>query len=144
MERREGEKVLEPSLLAGIVFDACSESMTPTHAVKERTQYRYYISRHLIIGRCVGQFPTSAGPGGESRGPRHRPPARSLDRSRPIRECDLEWRTRCADAEEFEGRGGGAVISLGTSADRDAPRLYTARFSSRLKFTLSVSTLMSA
>ena len=53
MERREGEKVLEPSLLAGIVFDACSESMTLTHAVKERTQYRYYISRHLIIGRAL-------------------------------------------------------------------------------------------
>ena len=50
MERREGDKALEPSLLAGIVFDASSEPMTPTHAVKKRTRYRYYISRRLITG----------------------------------------------------------------------------------------------
>src|SRR5271157_3750635 len=39
MERREGDRALEPSLLAGIVFDACSEPMTPTHAVKKGTRY---------------------------------------------------------------------------------------------------------
>ena len=50
MERREGDKALEPSLLAGIVFDASSEPMTPTHAVKKRTRYRYYTSRRLITG----------------------------------------------------------------------------------------------
>ncbi len=50
MERREGDKALEPSLLAGIVFDASSEPMTPTHAVKKGTRYRYYISRRLITG----------------------------------------------------------------------------------------------
>ena len=50
MERREGDKALEPSLLAGIVFDASSEPMTPTHAVKRGTRYRYYISRRLITG----------------------------------------------------------------------------------------------
>jgi site-specific DNA recombinase len=48
IERREGDKALEPSLLAGIVFDASSEPMTPTHAVKKGTRYRYYISRRLI------------------------------------------------------------------------------------------------
>jgi site-specific DNA recombinase len=48
MERREGDKALEPSLLAGIVFDPTSEPMTPTHAVKKGTRYRYYISRRLI------------------------------------------------------------------------------------------------
>jgi site-specific DNA recombinase len=47
-ERREGDKALEPSLLAGIVLDASSEPMTPTHAVKKGTRYRYYISRRLI------------------------------------------------------------------------------------------------
>ena len=41
---------MEPSLLAGIVFDASSEPMTPTHAVKKGTRYRYYISRRLITG----------------------------------------------------------------------------------------------
>jgi len=48
LERREGDKAIEPSLLTGIVFDASSESMTPTHAVKKGTRYRYYISRRLI------------------------------------------------------------------------------------------------
>jgi site-specific DNA recombinase len=47
-ERREGDKALEPSLLAGIVLDASSEPMTPTHAVKKGTRYRYYISQRLI------------------------------------------------------------------------------------------------
>jgi site-specific DNA recombinase len=50
IERREGDKALEPSLLAGIVFDASSEPMTPTHAIKKGTRYRYYISRRLITG----------------------------------------------------------------------------------------------
>ena len=50
LERREGDKALEPSLLTGIVFDASSEPMTPTHAVKKGTRYRYYISRRLITG----------------------------------------------------------------------------------------------
>ena len=50
IERRGGDKALEPSLLAGIVFDAGSEPMTPTHAVKKGTRYRYYISRRLITG----------------------------------------------------------------------------------------------
>jgi site-specific DNA recombinase len=49
-ERREGDKALEPSLLTGIVFDAGSEPMTPTHAVKKGTRYRYYVSRQLITG----------------------------------------------------------------------------------------------
>jgi DNA invertase Pin-like site-specific DNA recombinase len=48
MERREGDKALEPALLTGIVFDARSGPMTPTHAVKKGTRYRYYISRRLI------------------------------------------------------------------------------------------------
>src|SRR5271165_3864774 len=53
MERRDGDKTLEPSLLAGIVFDASSEPMTPTHAVKRGTRYRYYISRRLITGPAL-------------------------------------------------------------------------------------------
>jgi len=58
-ERREGDKALEPSLLAGIVLDASSEPMTPTHAVKKGTRYRYYISERLITrpatDSCRGQ-----------------------------------------------------------------------------------------
>jgi site-specific DNA recombinase len=56
MERREGDKALEPSLLAGIVFDASSEPMTPTHAVKKGTRYRYYISRRFITGPASDSF----------------------------------------------------------------------------------------
>jgi site-specific DNA recombinase len=56
MERREGDKALEPSLLAGILFDASSEPMTPTHAVKKGTRYPYYISRRLITGSATDSF----------------------------------------------------------------------------------------
>ena len=52
-ERRKGAEASEPSLLAGILFDANSDPMTPTHAVKKGTRYRYYVSRHLITGTAV-------------------------------------------------------------------------------------------
>jgi len=35
-------------LLAGVLFGAEGEAMTPTHAVKKGVRYRYYVSRHLI------------------------------------------------------------------------------------------------
>ena len=35
-------------LLAGVLFDAEGEAMTPTHAVKKGVRYRYYVSRRLI------------------------------------------------------------------------------------------------
>lgn len=40
----------QPSLLTGLLLDAKGEPMTPTHAVKKGTRYRYYISRHLVTG----------------------------------------------------------------------------------------------
>ena len=61
LERREGDSAIEPSLLTGIVFDASSESMTPTHAVKKGTRYRYYISRRLITGPAADRFDTVSG-----------------------------------------------------------------------------------
>jgi site-specific DNA recombinase len=54
VERREGSSAIEPSVLTGLVFDAHSEPMTPTHAVKKGTRYRYYISRRLVTG-TVGE-----------------------------------------------------------------------------------------
>ena len=54
LERREGDKAIEPSLLTGLVFDAQGEPMTPTHAAKKGTRYRYYVSRRLIIGGDEG------------------------------------------------------------------------------------------
>ena len=38
----------EPSLLAGLLFDETGERMTPTHANKRGTRYRYYVSRALV------------------------------------------------------------------------------------------------
>ena len=35
-------------LLAGVLFDAEGEAMTPTYAVKKGVRYRYYVSRRLI------------------------------------------------------------------------------------------------
>ena len=48
VERVARSKAREPSLLAGLVFDANGERMSPTHAVKKGTRYRYYVSQSLI------------------------------------------------------------------------------------------------
>jgi site-specific DNA recombinase len=50
--RRSSPKLLRSArlLLAGLVFDESGERLTPTHAVKKGTRYRYYVSRSLIIG----------------------------------------------------------------------------------------------
>ena len=41
---------MQVSLLSGILFDARGERMTPTHATKNNTRYRYYVSRSLLAG----------------------------------------------------------------------------------------------
>src|SRR5438034_1829640 len=45
--RRRADAV-EPSLLAGVLVDACGERLTPSHAVKKGRRYRYYVSGALI------------------------------------------------------------------------------------------------
>jgi DNA invertase Pin-like site-specific DNA recombinase len=47
-ERSSGTRSRQPSLLAGILFDPDGYRMTPTHAVKSATRYRYYVSHSLI------------------------------------------------------------------------------------------------
>ena len=47
-QRNEGGKTRQPSLLAGMLFDGDGKRMTPSHAVKKGTRYRYYVSRSLI------------------------------------------------------------------------------------------------
>jgi site-specific DNA recombinase len=47
VERSTGGRAKHPSLLAGLVFDAASERLTPTFAVKKGTRYRYYVSASL-------------------------------------------------------------------------------------------------
>ncbi len=40
-----------PSLLTGLVYDGAGERMSPTHANKKGTRYRYYVSQSLIKNR---------------------------------------------------------------------------------------------
>jgi len=47
-ERNAGIGTRERSLLTGMLFDRDGNRMTPTHAVKKDTRYRYYVSRPLI------------------------------------------------------------------------------------------------
>jgi site-specific DNA recombinase len=47
-QRNDGGNTRQPSLLAGMLFDGDGNRMTPSHAVKKGTRYRYYVSRSLI------------------------------------------------------------------------------------------------
>src|SRR5690349_546919 len=47
-ERNAGTGTREHSLLTGMLFDRDGNRMTPSHAVKKGTRYRYYVSRPLI------------------------------------------------------------------------------------------------
>jgi len=48
VERATGERMLNPSLLAGLLYDGQGHRMTPSHAVKNGMRYRYYVSQPLI------------------------------------------------------------------------------------------------
>jgi len=50
VERDTGSDAKYPSLLAGLAFNETGERLTPTHAIKKGTRYRYYVSRSLIVG----------------------------------------------------------------------------------------------
>jgi len=50
VDRATGVDAKYPSLLAGLAFDESGERLTPTHAVKKGTRYRYYVSKSLITG----------------------------------------------------------------------------------------------
>ena len=50
VDRETGSYAKQPSLLAGLTFDETGERLTPSHAVKKGTRYRYYVSRSLILG----------------------------------------------------------------------------------------------
>jgi len=47
-QHNDGGKTRPPSLLVGMLFDGDGNRMTPSHAVKKDTRYRYYVSRSLI------------------------------------------------------------------------------------------------
>src|SRR6267143_383320 len=48
VEHATGGRTKSGSLLAGLLYDGDGQRMTPTHAVKKGTRYRYYVSRSLI------------------------------------------------------------------------------------------------
>jgi site-specific DNA recombinase len=50
IHRTNGTSSREQSMLTGILFDAYGGKMSPTHAIKRGTRYRYYISRSLLGG----------------------------------------------------------------------------------------------
>jgi hypothetical protein len=45
---RQRAKAAEPSLLAGLLFDARGERLSPSHAVKQGRRYRHFVSASLI------------------------------------------------------------------------------------------------
>src|SRR5712664_4111696 len=47
-QRNAGGRTAQPSLFAGTLFDGDGNRMTPSHAVKKSTRYRYYVSGSLI------------------------------------------------------------------------------------------------
>ncbi len=50
VDRATGTGIAAPSLLMGLVHDDAGVRMTPTHANKNGTQYRYYVSQNLVRG----------------------------------------------------------------------------------------------
>ena len=51
VDRGVGKGTRHLSLLAGLIYDAQGEPMTPSHAVKKGVRYRYYVSKSLLTGR---------------------------------------------------------------------------------------------
>ena len=49
-DRKIGAHAENPSLLAGLIFDARGQPLTPTHANKQGRRYRYYVSNALLKG----------------------------------------------------------------------------------------------
>lgn len=48
VERTTRSRSAQPSLLAGMVYDAADHRLTPSHAKKGSKRYRYYVSKSLI------------------------------------------------------------------------------------------------
>jgi hypothetical protein len=57
IDRMQGGDAKAPSLLAGLLFDDRGERLVPTHAAKQGTRYRYYVSKPLITSgrRAAGR-----------------------------------------------------------------------------------------
>lgn len=49
--RRSGARAAEPSLLAGLLHDEHGNRLSPSHAVKKGTRYRYYVNQAVLQHR---------------------------------------------------------------------------------------------
>ncbi len=53
VDRANGTRASQPSLLAGLLYDDTGERMIPSHTNKKGTRYRYYVSQGLVReSRC--------------------------------------------------------------------------------------------
>jgi site-specific DNA recombinase len=50
-DRETGSGSIDPSLLAGLLFDENGNRLSPTHANKRGMRYRYYVSARLVRGK---------------------------------------------------------------------------------------------
>jgi hypothetical protein len=55
-QHNSGARTRQPSLFAGMLFDGDGNPMTPSHAVKKGTRYRYYVSGPLITKDQTERF----------------------------------------------------------------------------------------
>ncbi|MGH9806384.1 MAG: recombinase family protein [Terriglobia bacterium] len=55
VDRGAGKRNHHLSLLAGLIYDAHGELMTPSHAVKKGVRYRYYVSKNLVTGGVTAE-----------------------------------------------------------------------------------------
>jgi hypothetical protein len=64
-ERNFGTGTRSPNPLAGMLFDGDGNRMTPTHATRKGTRYRYYVSRTLITNDQTDRSAALRIPAGE-------------------------------------------------------------------------------
>ena len=109
-QRNAGGRTAQPSLLAGLLFDGDGNRMTPSHAVKKGTRYRYYVSRPLITKDRADRSTGRRIPAGRDRATRRQQSAPMASRSRQHLPGDLGMaprsissaaagRARCGDRE---------------------------------------------
>lgn len=55
VDRATGVRSSAPGLLAGLLFDEKGEWLSPTHADKRGTRYRYYVGAPLVRGNSRGR-----------------------------------------------------------------------------------------
>lgn len=62
---KHGLRAKHPSLLAGLLFDDKDNAMSPSHAVKNKKRYRYYVSQAIIQNKRNKLGSISRVPAGE-------------------------------------------------------------------------------